>query len=39
MLEKRNDEARKVGNFFAEVGLPINLAQMSLNPKDDMEKL
>lgn len=34
MLEGREDEARRVGDFFADVGLPVHLAQLSLDAKD-----
>jgi glycerol dehydrogenase len=39
VLEGKEDEARKVGTFFAEVGLPVHLAQMSLDPARDVETL
>ena len=34
MLEKRQSEARKVAEFFADVGLPIHLGQLSVDNKD-----
>lgn len=34
MLERREDEARRVAGFFAEVGLPVHLAQISLDATD-----
>jgi glycerol dehydrogenase len=34
VLEKRLDEARRAANFFASVGLPIHLGQISLSPQD-----
>jgi glycerol dehydrogenase len=39
VLEGKEDEARKVGTFFAEVGLPLHLAQISQDPARDMETL
>jgi glycerol dehydrogenase len=35
VLEGKEDEARKVGTFFAEVGLPLHLNQISLDPAHD----
>ena len=34
MMERRQDEAIKVATFFASVGLPINLGQLSLGAGD-----
>ena len=34
-MESRLDEATKVGEFFASVGLPIHLGQLSLAASDD----
>ena len=34
VLEGRLDEARRVGEFFARVGLPVTLAQMGLGAGD-----
>jgi glycerol dehydrogenase len=34
MMEKRPDEAVRVGEFFASVGLPVHLGQISLAPGD-----
>lgn len=34
MMEVRPDEATKVATFFARVGLPIHLEQLSLDPAD-----
>lgn len=34
MLERREDEARRVASFFAEVGLPVHLAQLSVDAKN-----
>lgn len=34
MMESRPDEARRVAQFFARVGLPVHLGQVSLGPKD-----
>ena len=34
MLEGRTQEASRVAAFFADVGLPVHLAQLSLDPKD-----
>jgi glycerol dehydrogenase len=34
MLESRPDEARRVAEFFVSVGLPVHLAQLSLDPND-----
>jgi glycerol dehydrogenase len=34
MLESRQQEARKVAEFFADVGLPIHLGQLSVDNKD-----
>ncbi len=34
MLERREDEARRVASFFAQVGLPVHLGQLSMNPTD-----
>ncbi|MEW6145574.1 MAG: glycerol dehydrogenase [Thermodesulfobacteriota bacterium] len=39
VLEGKEDEARKVGTFFAEVGLPLHLDQISLDPARDVETL
>lgn len=33
MLENRPDDARKVGHFFAAVGLPVHLGQVSLDTR------
>ncbi|MGI9286677.1 MAG: glycerol dehydrogenase [Pseudomonadales bacterium] len=35
MIENRRAEAIKVAEFFVDVGLPVHLAQLSLDPKDD----
>jgi len=35
MMESRPDEARRVAEFFATVGLPIHLGQLSLDADDD----
>ena len=34
MMESRPDEASRVAEFFAKVGLPIHLGQLSLDPSD-----
>jgi glycerol dehydrogenase-like iron-containing ADH family enzyme len=34
MLEERVAEARRVADFFARVGLPVNLSQLSLSSSD-----
>lgn len=34
VMEGRNDEARKVAEFFAAVGLPVHLGQLSLGRED-----
>jgi glycerol dehydrogenase len=34
MLESRPDEARRVAHFFARVGLPVHLRQLSIDPDD-----
>jgi glycerol dehydrogenase len=34
MLESREEEAKKVAEFFAHVGLPVRLGQLSLSPQD-----
>jgi len=34
VMESRTDEARKVAEFFAMVGLPVHLGQLSLDPGD-----
>jgi len=34
VLESRPDEARRVAEFFAAVGLPVHLGQISLDPSD-----
>ncbi|UCE62581.1 MAG: glycerol dehydrogenase [Nitrospirota bacterium] len=36
-LEEREDEGKKVAEFFAKVGLPIHLGQISLSPKNEAE--
>jgi len=36
-LEAREDEGKKVAEFFAKVGLPIHLGQISLSPSKDSE--
>jgi len=35
MVESRPDEARRVAEFFATVGLPVHLGQLSLSDKDN----
>jgi glycerol dehydrogenase len=35
MLEDRGQEARDVAEFFALVGLPVHLGQLSLSPQDE----
>lgn len=34
VLEERHDEARKVAEFFARVGLPVHLGHLGLDPSD-----
>lgn len=34
VMESKNDEAKKVATFFASMGLPIHLGQISLGPED-----
>lgn len=34
VLEDRGDEARRVAEFFVQVGLPVHLGQLSVDPKD-----
>lgn len=34
VLEARPEEARRVAEFFVEVGLPVHLGQLSIDPKD-----
>jgi len=34
MMEERHSEAKKVAQFFSDVGLPIHLGQLSLAPTD-----
>jgi glycerol dehydrogenase len=34
VMEQRPDEARRVGLFFAEVGLPVHLGQLSIDADD-----
>jgi glycerol dehydrogenase len=34
VLESRPDEARRVARFFAEVGLPLHLGQLGVDPAD-----
>ena len=36
-LEGRENEGKKVAEFFAKVGLPIHLGQISLSPENDTE--
>ena len=33
MMQNQAEEARRVAEFFAQVGLPINLAQVGLSPE------
>jgi glycerol dehydrogenase len=35
LMMENSDEARKVAEFFAQVGLPIHLGQLSLKPEND----
>jgi glycerol dehydrogenase len=35
MIESKPEEARRVAEFFADVGLPVRLAQLGLDPKDE----
>jgi len=35
MLERNADEARRVAEFFARVGLPVNLAQLGIDAQDN----
>ncbi len=37
VMDSKNDEARKVATFFARVGLPIHLGQLSLDPEDNKD--
>jgi len=37
ILETREDEGKKVAEFFAKVGLPIHFGQISLSPPNDAE--
>lgn len=34
VMEAKNEEARKAATFFARIGLPIHLGQISLDPKE-----
>lgn len=34
ILENQEDEARKVAEFFSDVGLPVHLGQLSISPQD-----
>ncbi len=36
-LEGREDEGKKVAEFFAKIGLPVHLEQVSLSPTNDTE--
>jgi glycerol dehydrogenase len=38
-LEDDRDEAKRVGTFFAQVGLPVHLAQLSLDPERNAQEL
>lgn len=37
MMDAKPDEARKVATFFARVGLPVHLGQLSMGPGDDAD--
>ena len=37
MLESKEEEGRKVGEFFAKVGLPVHHGQISLSPTSEAE--
>jgi glycerol dehydrogenase len=37
MLERKEDEGKRVAEFFARVGLPVHLGQISLSPSKDSE--
>ena len=37
VAEKETEEARKAAEFFAAVGLPVHLGQVSLSPRDKAE--
>lgn len=39
ILEKQLDEARKVADFLASVGLPVHPGQLSLDPETDREAI
>jgi glycerol dehydrogenase len=37
LLEARGEEAKEVAEFFAQVGLPVHLGQLSLSPQDEAQ--
>lgn len=37
VLEARGEEAKQVAEFFAQVGLPVHLGQLSLSPQDEAQ--